>query len=188
MRPSLARLVSIGNDLTRLDSRSLTLLVVITIETTAPNSPMATHIVHGYMNDVASRWYGRPATTAELDQALRDEPYDDLQGVTGMLLVAVEGERPLGCAGVRFLGSVAELTKIFTSPSHRGRGVGSQLLRAVEDVCQERAIGTLRLDTRAALTEACAMYERSGFERVGAFNDEPYSDRWYSKTVAASVR
>jgi len=172
----------------RLDRRSLTLLAVITIETTAPNSPMATQIVHGYMSDVAARWYGRPATEAELNQALRDEPYDDLQGATGMLLVAVEGERPLGCAGVRFLGGLAELTKVFTSPSHRGRGVGSQLLRAVDEACQERGVGTLRLDTRAALTEACAMYERNGFERVEAFNDEPYSDRWYSKIVAASVR
>jgi hypothetical protein len=32
------------------------------------------------------------------------------------------------------------------------------------------------------------MYERNGFERVHAFNDEPYSDRWYSKTLASSVR
>jgi GNAT superfamily N-acetyltransferase len=161
---------------------------VITIETVAPESPMAAQIVHDYMSDVVSRWYGRPATGDELDQALRDEPSDDLQGVTGMLLVAVDGERPVGCAGVRFLGSAAELTKVFTSPSHRGRGVGSQLLRAVERACRERAVGTLRLDTRAALTEACAMYERNGFERVGAFNNEPYSDRWYSKTLAAAVR
>jgi len=53
---------------------------------------------------------------------------------------------------------------------------------------QRRAVGTLRLDTRAALAEACAMYERNGFERVDAFSDELYSDRWYSKTLEASVR
>ncbi|RPE78639.1 MULTISPECIES: GNAT family N-acetyltransferase [unclassified Frondihabitans] len=161
---------------------------MITIEAVSPSASMADLIVRGYMSDVASRWHGRPVTEDELDQALRDEPYDDLQGVTGELLVAVEGEHPLGCAGVRFLGSAAELTKVFTSPSHRGRGISSQLLRAIEKACLERAIGTLRLDTRAALTEACAMYERNGFVRVGAFNDEPYSDRWYSKTLAASVR
>ena len=59
---------------------------------------------------------------------------------------------------------------------------------AVEQACRERAVGTLRLDTRAALEEACAMYERNGFERVDAFSDEPYSDRWYSKTLEVSVR
>lgn len=160
---------------------------MITIETVAPDAATAAQIVRDYMVDVASRWYRRPATDDEVDQALQDEPYDDLQGLTGMLLVAVEGGRPLGCAGVRFLHDVAELTKVFTLPSDRGRGVGSQLLRAVEQVCRERAVDTLRLDTRAALVEACAMYERNGFERVDAFNDEPYSDRWYSKTLDALV-
>jgi len=161
---------------------------VIKIETVAPDAAIAAQIVRDYMVDVASRWYRRPATNDEVDQALHDEPYEDLQGFTGMLLVAVEGGRPIGCAGVRFLGNVAELTKVFTLPSYRGRGVGSQLLRAVEQACRERAVGALRLDTRAALAEACAMYERNGFERVDAFSDEPYSDRWYSKTLEASVR
>ena len=146
--------------------------VVIKIETVAPDAAIAAQIVRDYMVDVASRWYRRPATSKEVDQALHDEPYDDLQGLTGMLLVAVEDGRPLGCAGVRFLGNVAELTKAFTLPSYRGRGVGSQLLRAVEQACRERAVGTLRLDTRAALAETCAIYERNGFERVDAFSDE----------------
>jgi len=160
---------------------------VFTIAAVTADAALAAHIVREYMADVASRWYGRPATEDELSQALRDEPYDDLQGATGMLLVAVEGGRPFGCAGIRFLGSVAELTKVFTLPSYRGRGIGSQLLREVEQACRKRSIGTVRLDTRAALTEACAMYERNGFARVDPFNDEPYSDRWYSKELAASV-
>ncbi|WP_423918919.1 GNAT family N-acetyltransferase [Frigoribacterium sp. 2-23] len=161
---------------------------MITIETVTPDADIAAQIVRDYMRDVASRWYARPATNDEVDQALRDEPYDDLQGRTGMLLVAVEDELPLGCSGVRFNGDVAELTKVFTLLAHRGRGIGSQLLHAVEVACRERDITTLRLDTRAALTEACAMYERIGFVRVDAFNDEPYSDRWYSKTLNESVR
>lgn len=140
------------------------------------------------MSDVASRWNGQPATGVEVDPALHDEPSDDLGGATGVLLVAGEGGSALGGAGVRFLGEAAELTKVFTSSSRRGRGVGSQLLRDVEEACRERGIGILRLHTRAALTEACGMYERNGFERVGAFNDEPYSDRWYSKTLASSAR
>lgn len=153
-----------------------------------PGAAPAAQIVRDYMVDVTSRWYQRPATRNEVDQALRDEPYGDLQGSTGMLLVAVEDGHPVGCAGVRFLADVAELTKVFTLPSHRGRGLGSQLLHAVEQACRERAVGTLRLDTRAALAEACAMYERNGFERVSAFNTAPYSDRWYSKTLTTNVR
>lgn len=82
-------------------------------------------------------------------------------------------EGPLTCFRAGGIGSIAER---------------SRLLRAVEQACRERVVSTLRLDTRAALSEACAMYERNGFERVDAFNDEPYSDRWYSKTLAECVR
>ncbi|PZE32896.1 GNAT family N-acetyltransferase [Curtobacterium sp. MCSS17_006] len=161
---------------------------MITIEAVAPTNALAADIVREYMTDVATRWYQRPVTDDELGQALQDEPYGDLHGANGVLLIAVERGRVVGCAGVRFLNSVAELTKVFTTPSHRGRGVGSQLLRAAEQVCRQRSMGTVRLDTRAALAEACAMYERNGYERVAAFNDEPYSDRWYSKTLGAGVR
>ncbi|GAA1728200.1 GNAT family N-acetyltransferase [Microbacterium paludicola] len=158
---------------------------MVTIDVALPGTLAADSIVRAYMQDVASRWYGRPATEEEIEQALRDEPYDDLQAHTGVFLVATEDGRPVGCAGVRFLDDVAELTKVFTLPSQRGRGVGSQLLRAAEQECRDRGIRTLRLDTRAELREACALYERSGFVRVHPFNDEPYSDRWYSKTLEA---
>lgn len=162
--------------------------VVFTIQAAAPGARAADAIVRAYMQDVASRWYGRSATPEEVEQALRDEPYDDLQGDTGVFLVAMEDDRAIGCAGARFLGDVAELTKVFTLPSHRGKGAGSQLLRATERACRDRGITTLRLDTRAELREACALYERTGFARVEPFNDEPYSDRWYSKDLGAPAR
>ncbi|MBT2501306.1 GNAT family N-acetyltransferase [Curtobacterium sp. ISL-83] len=153
------------------------------IQTLAPGTPLADRIVREYLSDVASRWYGRSASPEEVDQALRDEPYDDLKGSTGVFLAAMEDGLPIGCTGIRFLDGVAELTKVFTVPSHRGRGVGTRMLRAAEGVCRARAIHTVRLDTRAELPEACALYERNGFERIDAFNDDPYSDRWYSKRL-----
>lgn len=157
---------------------------MFTIQAVNPDAPVAAQIVSDYMADAASRWYGRTATTEEVDQALRDEPYGNLQAPTAVLLAAIED----GCVGVRFVGEEAELTKVFTLPAHRGRGVASRLLRAGEQACREHAIGTLRLDTRADLTEACALYERAGFESVDAFNVESYSDRWYSKILTPSVR
>ncbi|UFU13575.1 GNAT family N-acetyltransferase [Curtobacterium sp. C1] len=100
-----------------------------------------------------------------------------------MLLVASDGGQAVGCAGARFLGNVAELTKVFVSPTRRGTGLGAALLRAVEAACREQGVAVLRLDTRAALAEACALYERSGFERVAPFNADPYADRWYRKVL-----
>lgn len=160
---------------------------VLSIQATPPASPAAHSIVRAYLLDVASRWYGRPAALEEVEAALLDEPFDDLHGATGILVTAVDDDQVIACAGARFLDDVAELTKVFTLPPHRGQGVGTRLLRAVEHACLDRGIHTLRLDTRAELTEACAMYEGAGFARVVAFNHEPYSDRWYSKALVSDA-
>lgn len=155
------------------------------VETVRPGSAVADRIVRAYLAEVAARWYRRPATGDEVDQALRDEPYDDLCGGTGAFFVVTSDGIAVACAGVRFVhgGAVAELTKVFTLPQARGRGAGTRLVRAVEEVCRARGIRVLRLDTRAELAEACALYERLGFDRVPAFNREPYSDRWYAKRL-----
>lgn len=153
----------------------------VAVEAVAPGDPVADGIVRMYLAEVSSRWYGRPATEDEIDQALRDEPYDDLHGASGVFFVAVEQGRAVACAGARFGLGVAELTKVFTLPEARGRGTAARLVRELEAACRRRGIGVLRLDTRAELAEACALYERLGFERVPAFTDDPYSDRWYAK-------
>lgn len=157
-----------------------------TIEITRPGTPTADAIVRAYLLEVASRYYDRPATPAEVDQALLDEPYADLQEPTGIFLVMTEDGAPIACAGARFVADVAhaaELTKVFTLPGFRGQGLGTRLLTQVELACRARGILELRLDTRAELAEACSLYERLGFARVDAFNDEPYSDRWYAKRL-----
>ncbi|MBF4607358.1 GNAT family N-acetyltransferase [Curtobacterium sp. VKM Ac-1393] len=153
-------------------------------QTQRPGAEASDAIVRTYLSEVASRWYGRAATTAEVDRALADEPYDDLQGDSGVFVVAVDGGAAVACAGVRFVGAVGELTKVFTLPEYRGRGVGSALLHHVKDLSRGRGITSLRLDTRAELAEACALYERLGFVRVPPFNDDPYSDRWYAKRLS----
>lgn len=148
-----------------------------------PGSPEADAIVRAYLTDVASRYYGRPATPEEVDRALRDEPYADLEADTGVLLVAMQDDRVVACAGVRLVGEVAELTKVFTLPGYRGRGTARRLVEHLEQLCRERGLAAVRLDTRADLTEACALYEALGYARVEAFNDEQYADRWYLKRL-----
>jgi hypothetical protein len=42
----------------------------------------------------------------------------------------------------------------------------------------------LRLETNRALTEAIALYRRSGYVEVDAFNDEAYAHHWFEKRLA----
>lgn len=159
------------------------MLPVSAVEIALPGAPASDVIVRAYMSDVASRYHGRPASKEEVDQALHDEPYDDLSGETGVFLIALEAGEPVACAGARFDGSAAELTKVFTLPAWRGRGVGTGLIARLEEIARARGLRTLRLDTRSDLVEACALYEHLGFLQVPAFNDEQYSDRWYAKDL-----
>ena len=80
-----------------------------------PTSTLGRAVLREYMSDVASRYYGRPATRDEVDAALRDDPSDDLVPPRGPLVVAVEAATVLGCAGLRLLPGgvrVAELTRV----------------------------------------------------------------------------
>ena len=66
-----------------------------------PTSALSRKALREYFTDVASRYYGRPATRDEVDAALRDDPSDDLASPRGALVVALEGTVVLGCAGLR---------------------------------------------------------------------------------------
>ena len=56
----------------------------------------------------------------------------------------------------------------------------------------ERAADALarlvRLDTNRALTEAIAMYRRSGYVEVERFNEERYAHHWFEKALPQEVR
>lgn len=64
----------------------------------------------------------------------------------------------------------AELVKMITRISHRGRGVATALLRRAESMALERARTLLVLDT-AADGGASALYEAVGFTLAGVIPD-----------------
>jgi GNAT superfamily N-acetyltransferase len=78
---------------------------------------------------------------------------------------AVEHDgRPIGCALVNVVGSVAELVALVTT--YRGAGAGSALLEAV--VARAKSEGWLRLwlITSNDNTDAMRMYQRAGWDWV----------------------
>jgi ribosomal protein S18 acetylase RimI-like enzyme len=64
----------------------------------------------------------------------------------------------------------AEIAKMMTRPSHRGRGVATALMRAAEALAAARARTLLVLDT-AAEDGASALYEKLGFVLAGTIPD-----------------
>jgi ribosomal protein S18 acetylase RimI-like enzyme len=64
----------------------------------------------------------------------------------------------------------AEIAKLMTRISHRGRGVGAALMRAAEDMAIERGRTLLVLDT-ATEGGAAGLYEGLGFTLAGEIPD-----------------
>lgn len=137
-------------------------------------------LLRTYFTDVASRYYGRPATEAEVDAAMAEDPSDDL----ACFLVGRYDGVPSGCVGLRLVApGVAELTRLYVLPAARRTGGGRALLAAAEDAAVRLGADTMRLDTRRDLVEARALYAAQGYEEIEPYNDGPYADHWFGKRL-----
>ena len=136
------------------------------------------------MEDLSTSYYRRPATAEEVDAGLEEFGSDDLAAPTGVFVVAIDGDSPVGCGGLRFGDDgIAEVTRVFVARSHRRRGLGEQIVRELERLAVARGIRELRLDTRHDLVDAQRLYLRLGFRDVPAFNSGPFRDRWFAKRL-----
>ena len=106
---------------------------------------------------------------------------DDIDSITELLHQAYA---PLAVRGMQFFAShlvtlkhsdatrgsafyeqpdVASFGQFAVRPSHQGRGIGTVLLRLVEQRAFELGVRHLALDTAEHATELIALYERKGF-------------------------
>ena len=90
----------------------------------------------------------------------------ELTSPMGLLLLARLHGRPIGCGALKFhQRRPAELKSMWIAPAARGLGVGRRLL-----------------------SEAIALYKRSGYVEVKAFNAEPYAHHWFEKTIGKKTQ
>jgi DNA-binding MarR family transcriptional regulator/GNAT superfamily N-acetyltransferase len=105
----------------------------------------------------------------------------------GAFVVATSDGEPVACGGVQALApDVAEIKRMWVHPGWRGAGLGSRLLRHLERVATELGHRTVRLDTNRTLVEAIAMYERAGYRHTERYNDNPYAQAWFEKSLTAA--
>jgi amino-acid N-acetyltransferase len=109
----------------------------------------------------------RPRTPADLlavQQLLSASslPTAGIEAPGTEFLVAVAGERVVGCAGLERYGDVGLLRSVAVAPEWRGRGLGAGLTRRVLAVAEQRGIVRIYL-----LTETAAQYFRTfGFRAI----------------------
>ena len=149
-----------------------------------PTSSAGRAVLRRFFMDIVGRYWGREATDVEVEQAMLDEPSDDLRGSTGFLVILRDGERVVGCGGAKVVKpGVAELTRVFVDASTRGRGAGKALVGEIEALSAEHGIHTLRLTVRDDLAEAHGLYRHLGYEPVPPFSTSPYADHQLAKAL-----
>jgi GNAT superfamily N-acetyltransferase len=72
---------------------------------------------------------------------------------------------------------------MWVHPEWRGAGLGSRMLRHLEDEARRLGHRRVHLDTNGTLVEAIAMYERAGYTAVERYNDNPYAQAWFVKDL-----
>lgn len=113
-----------------------------------------------------------------------------------VLLVAEEDEGILAMAQLIFSGATnadhrAEVQRIGVAANARGRGIGRQLMVAVEETARQSGVTLLWLTTHDG-TDACVFYEAIGYTRMGTmpnYSRRPDGTLWpgafYFKELSA---
>jgi putative acetyltransferase len=100
-------------------------------------------------------------------------PVERLAQDDTQMFVARYGGQAVGCAGLQVFGDGSgEVKRMYVLPTHRGTGVGSQLLARVEEAAIAANVPILRLETTEVLPEAQALYRAKGFIPCEAYG--PY--------------
>jgi DNA-binding MarR family transcriptional regulator len=152
----------------------------VTFEPVDPAAPVARDVVGRYFAEIGRRFGFDPSGESEKDVLLLVPP-------AGVFVVALSDGDPVACGGLQTIApladgtSVGELKRMWVHDDWRGAGLGSRLLRRLEDEARKLGLAVARLDTNGALTEAIAMYERAGFRPIDRYNDNPWATHFFEK-------
>jgi DNA-binding MarR family transcriptional regulator/GNAT superfamily N-acetyltransferase len=170
-----ARLVAAMGEVERLLTASM-----VSFAVEDPTSPDARWCIEQYFAELNTRFESGfdPSLSISADA-------HELTPPAGLLLIARLRQRPVGCGALKFHASApAELKRMWVAPETRGLGLGRRLLHELEQHAKASGVEVIRLETNRALSEAIALYRRSGYHEVEAFNDEPYAHHWFEKRLS----
>ncbi len=156
----------------------------VTLEGVDPSAPEAVAALGNYFAELDRRFESGfdPGDAFTADAAAMSAPH-------GVFVVAVSEGDPVACGGVQRLEpGVCEIKRMWVHDHWRGAGLGSRLLRRLEDEATRLGARRVRLDTNGTLLEAIAMYERAGYQATGRYNDNPYAQAWFEKDVSPAAR
>jgi GNAT superfamily N-acetyltransferase len=97
---------------------------------------------------------------------------DEFEAPDGVFLVAYLSTEAVGCGGWRSHGAggtVAELKRMYTAPTARGRGVARRVLAALEESARASGRTRMILECGGRQPEAITLYLSCGYQRIENF-------------------
>ena len=104
------------------------------------------------------------------------------------VFLAREDGMAVACGALRrHAERTGEVKRMFTRPSHQGRGIGGRILEEIESLARKEGFARLVLETGDRHAAAWRVYERAGFTRCGRILDYPESaySVFYEKALGA---
>jgi putative acetyltransferase len=107
------------------------------------------------------------------------DPVEELAKEHVYFVGAFDDDRLIGCGAVKIMPEgYGEIKRMYVRPEARGKGIGGQILIALELYLEDRGIPVARLETGIANPEALGLYAKLGYARstpFGSYADDPLS-------------
>ena len=138
------------------------------------------------MGAVASQYSARvyhPGSTGATYTGLPAEsnhfdPLDELQRDHVHFVAAYDGTDIVGCGALKLFADYGEIKRMFVSRGARRRGIGQQIIAALEHHARINNIMLIRLETGRRQEAARQLYRQAGYRQTGPFGDyqeDPHS-------------
>lgn len=117
---------------------------------------------------------------------------EEMAGPETTVFVARDGGKAVAMGALHRHGEgrgegIAEVKRMYTAPSHQGRGLGGRILNEIVALAEREGLSRLVLETGDKHPAAWRIYERAGFARCGPVLDYPDSaySVFYSRPLQA---
>lgn len=155
-------------------------LATIDIAVVDPRTDPARRALAAYFDELDERF----STGFDAGEALEAD-LGEFIAPRGSFLLARSDGTVAACGAVqRIDADTGEIKRMWVDPAWRGLGLGWRMLAALERRSGDLGYRTVVLDTNASLAEAIALYESAGYEPTDRYNDNPYAQLWFAKSLA----
>lgn len=112
------------------------------------------------------------------DKRTRFAPYNAVDRIHDVIL-AYDGDRPVGCAGFRDHGNGdAEIKRVWVDEEYRGRDISKEMMKRLEVRIRRRGYRRIILQTREQCLAGIGLYGGLGYRRIK--NYPPYGEMPYA--------